>query len=661
MVKVPLSRLGKGIDTRTMLYGDQEFSALELQLWHTAVFQRLYFIRQLGFSDKVFPDAVHNRFNHVLGACQRAEDILIAASRTTDPALVPSLVARSSSEGVAAYIERRIDTARLMALLHDLSHIPFGHTLEDEVHLFATKHDAHARQVKMFNRITSQMIWGLYDDVVGQWPTRWQGSDDPARATRLAGELVAFSTEPNAPRVLTDLRPFLVNLNAAQVALIAMHHPTPPESPALFLPKLLKELNIEGEEFSSVHDHFLIDAIGNTICADLLDYSRRDMRMANIAGDYDDRIFKWFALAEDRRRGEPATRLAIKVFSSKFKPDIVREIMRILEIRYDLSERILFHPAKCCAGAMLGRALSTLCLGDSVDEMLAMGDEGFLSWVERQLSSLEAMLLAASAGDMERAASAAEALHPLVNIAYSPTSEAASKEPAETPPMRDVAGQLEQVQAALAIWYRLRSRHYFNNVFEVSTEADDERGMNISASHRDSQTRAALERGIESHCHLPPGTVLIHCPRRETNFKEAEVLVLHSPDCPPIALCKAGDVPILKRHAQRAADLANDYKSIWRLRVFLHPSYRAYAASVVDYVRYSLRVDNTPYLELKLREWPEYVDAAGFLAEFGGNDGRHAVGAAASEMMSARMGTGGQKPTFAECLDRQAESRRRRQ
>lgn len=66
---VRLNRLPKDTVTRTMVYWDQQVSTLEQELWHTAVFQRLYYIRQLGFSDKVFPDAVHNRFNHVLGAC----------------------------------------------------------------------------------------------------------------------------------------------------------------------------------------------------------------------------------------------------------------------------------------------------------------------------------------------------------------------------------------------------------------------------------------------------------------------------------------------------------------------------------------------------------------------------------------------------------------
>src|SRR5690349_20777011 len=58
---------------RTRLYGDQDFSLFELELLHTPIVQRLYNLKQLGFSDRVFPDAVHSRFNHVIGATQVVE------------------------------------------------------------------------------------------------------------------------------------------------------------------------------------------------------------------------------------------------------------------------------------------------------------------------------------------------------------------------------------------------------------------------------------------------------------------------------------------------------------------------------------------------------------------------------------------------------------
>src|SRR5712692_10082573 len=58
---------------RTRLYGDQEFTRFELELLHTPVVQRLYNLKQLGFTDRVYPDAIHSRFNHILGATELVE------------------------------------------------------------------------------------------------------------------------------------------------------------------------------------------------------------------------------------------------------------------------------------------------------------------------------------------------------------------------------------------------------------------------------------------------------------------------------------------------------------------------------------------------------------------------------------------------------------
>lgn len=55
---------------RTRLYGDQEFDRFELEILHTPLMQRLYNLKQLGFTDRVYPDAVHGRFNHVLGVTE---------------------------------------------------------------------------------------------------------------------------------------------------------------------------------------------------------------------------------------------------------------------------------------------------------------------------------------------------------------------------------------------------------------------------------------------------------------------------------------------------------------------------------------------------------------------------------------------------------------
>jgi uncharacterized protein len=79
-------------------------------------FQRLRNIKQMGLAHLVYPGAVHTRLAHSLGACHlmgKALDELQAKDITTD-----------KDERLAA---------RIAALLHDIGHAPFSHSLEHEL------------------------------------------------------------------------------------------------------------------------------------------------------------------------------------------------------------------------------------------------------------------------------------------------------------------------------------------------------------------------------------------------------------------------------------------------------------------------------------------------------------------------------------------------
>ena len=58
---------------RTRLYGNQQFTRFELEILHTPILQRLYNLKQLGFADRVYADAIHARFNHILGVAEVVE------------------------------------------------------------------------------------------------------------------------------------------------------------------------------------------------------------------------------------------------------------------------------------------------------------------------------------------------------------------------------------------------------------------------------------------------------------------------------------------------------------------------------------------------------------------------------------------------------------
>lgn len=116
---------------RDSLHGDIELGPLEVAVLDAAAVQRLRGVKQLGTAYLVYPGAVHSRFEHSLGTCAVAHRMIAALRR--------------SGTAVDADGEAVIGVA---ALLHDATHVPFGHTLEDERRLFP-RHDKGDRLARL--------------------------------------------------------------------------------------------------------------------------------------------------------------------------------------------------------------------------------------------------------------------------------------------------------------------------------------------------------------------------------------------------------------------------------------------------------------------------------------------------------------------------------
>src|SRR6266705_5553396 len=116
---------------RDAVHGDIEMSPLEVELMDTPEFQRMRGIKQLGTACLVFPSAVHSRFEHSLGTSWMAHRMIESIRR---------------SETISAEDENLI---RVSALLHDITHIPFGHTLEDERRVLP-RHDRDEERADYF-------------------------------------------------------------------------------------------------------------------------------------------------------------------------------------------------------------------------------------------------------------------------------------------------------------------------------------------------------------------------------------------------------------------------------------------------------------------------------------------------------------------------------
>lgn len=113
-------------------FGDNE---LDRALWNamqTRPFQRLRRVRQLGFSEYVYPGATHSRFLHSIGVYHTAKRIINVID---------------TQKGTPS--ESRSRVALAAALLHDLGHGPFSHAFEEVGAQLGLKNSHHEKVTEL--------------------------------------------------------------------------------------------------------------------------------------------------------------------------------------------------------------------------------------------------------------------------------------------------------------------------------------------------------------------------------------------------------------------------------------------------------------------------------------------------------------------------------
>ncbi len=122
---------------RDPVHGDIYLTAEELALLDTREMQRLRGVRQLGTAYLVYPGAQHTRFEHSLGTLHLTSRLIQAINQNRQ--LRPEGLL-----GIAPDEERIL---RAAALVHDITHIPSGHNIED-VRGLLDRHDAGPRYLQ---------------------------------------------------------------------------------------------------------------------------------------------------------------------------------------------------------------------------------------------------------------------------------------------------------------------------------------------------------------------------------------------------------------------------------------------------------------------------------------------------------------------------------
>ena len=105
------------------IYGFIRLNQIEHEIIHSPFYQRLRWIRQLGFSSYVFPGAEHSRFGHSVGVMNNAHHIFKSCGRAASDEELLDV----NNKTPRALFHKSL---RIGALLHDIGTFCLSHTTE---------------------------------------------------------------------------------------------------------------------------------------------------------------------------------------------------------------------------------------------------------------------------------------------------------------------------------------------------------------------------------------------------------------------------------------------------------------------------------------------------------------------------------------------------
>jgi HD superfamily phosphohydrolase len=155
---------------RDPVWNNIRVDELTLELVDTEVFQRLRYVRQLGWTYLVYPGATHSRFEHALGTHHLSRRTLALLCEAQDATI---------SEDEQAIV-------RSAALLHDVGHYPFSHALEE---IGALHHEDVARPLITEGPIASLLASSLGDSAPSRVFDLIRGQSKSALQGLISGSL----------------------------------------------------------------------------------------------------------------------------------------------------------------------------------------------------------------------------------------------------------------------------------------------------------------------------------------------------------------------------------------------------------------------------------------------------------------------------------------
>ena len=320
---------------RDPVQGDISITLLERAIIDTEEFQRLRKILQLGACHFVYPGATHTRFSHSLGTLHMATKMYEMCNINHEKYSTSTLLQ------VTKYQQFLI---RITALIHDLAHVPFSHTLTRE------------------GGINPEEEWDnvyLMNTLIG---------DENAEVRK---KIFDIMTKAGITKI--QFNQFMADL---------------------------KDCLTKNKDFRY---QFVIDMVSNTLCADLLDYVLRDSYYCGLKERIGDRFLSYLGIVSldpsknDKNDGSftkdiTQTNGHLVLLSYRIekdtknpsipkpvesKRDIQSEAVDLLRKRFSIAEKVYFHRTKIAASAMIIEAVASH--GKFKEKPLKYGDDSFIN------------------------------------------------------------------------------------------------------------------------------------------------------------------------------------------------------------------------------------------------------------------------------------------
>lgn len=510
------------------VHSDIYWMEIERKIIDSAPFQRLRHVKQLGMTLKIFPGAEHSRFTHSLGTMRAAQDIL---DKTLENRLGPNRVAnlfdewqrqpsfRIDGRRVRAFDLKLAEATvlmRLSALIHDLTHVPFGHTIEDDLSVL----EPHDRNLPRFQKLWENLDTDVVDAIQGA------ASNAPRDGRR--------------DKLFDELR-------------------------AVVLDKVSKETHDEEEApwvgGKSLYP-FVGDIVNNTICADLIDYLRRDHLHSGLPLAVGDRFMNSFYVVPSNRPTEPERLVVRTMTGGETRVDIITELLKYLRYRYEITERALYHKTKLAYDAMLGKFFEMW--RDELWFRRATSQERYPRLAHKR-KSLDASWL------REQLRSANETVVTEIDDEVRDEIELYMRSFGDEGLIEHLLWELEhrtkpndREKGLATILQSLRNRSHFKMLGHFGGSL----GLRVAAekyqAYRTAAKRRELERAAAKWADIDPAWQLVlWVPPPKMRLKEAEVLIDDHDVIGPLAAAEPDANQIVERH-----------KRLWAIRVYVQAAYR---------------------------------------------------------------------------------------